>query len=75
MRRDLYPVRLLDRLPRVAIPLDEGVRPAVLDVQAVFDETYEKGGFGRRIDYGRPPVPPLGAGDEARAREVLAARG
>jgi hypothetical protein len=73
-RRDLYPIRLLDRLPRVAIPLGEGDPAAVLDVQAMLDETYEKGGFGRRVDYSRSPVPPLSASEEAWAIEVLAAR-
>ena len=73
-RRELYPIGLLDRLPRVAIPLGQGDPPAVLDLQAVLDEVYEKGGFGRRIDYGRPPVPPLSAGDQAAAHQVLAAR-
>jgi hypothetical protein len=72
-RRELYPISLRDRLPRVAIPLLEGDRPAVLDVQAVFNETYEKGGFGRRIDYGQPPIPPLGAEDHVWAEKVLAA--
>jgi len=73
-RRELYPIGLLARLPRVAIPLEEGDPPAVLDLQAVLDEVYEKGGFGRRIDYGRPPVPPLSAGDQAAAHQVLVAR-
>lgn len=72
-RRELYPISLRDRLPRVAIPLLEGDRPAVLDVQAVFNETYEKGGFGRRIDYGQPPIPPLGTEDHVWAEKVLAA--
>jgi hypothetical protein len=72
-RREFYPIRLLDRLPRVSIPLAEGDLPAVLDLQAVLAETYEKGGFGRRIDYSRPPVPPLSAGDQAAALQVLAA--
>jgi hypothetical protein len=71
-RRDLYAIRLLDRLPRVAIPLDETDPPVVLDLQAVLDETYVKGGFGRRIDYRQPPVPPLSASDQARADQVLA---
>jgi hypothetical protein len=73
-RRELYPIRLFDRLPRVTIPLKEGDQPAVLDLQAVLDETYDKGGFGRRIDYNRPPVPPLGASDQAAALQLLAAR-
>jgi hypothetical protein len=74
-RRELYPVRLQDRLPRVAIPLLEGDPAAVLDIQAVFDEVYDKSGFGRWIDYGQPPVPPLRAEDTAWARELLAAAG
>ena len=71
-RRELYPIRLRDRLPRVAIPLLEGDRPAVLDLQAVLDETYEKGGFGRRIDYDKPPFPPLGPEDREWAHGMLA---
>jgi hypothetical protein len=74
LRRELYPIGLLDRLPRVAIPLEAGDPPAVLDLQAVLDETYEKGGFARRIDYSRSPVPPLGAAEQEAAHRVLAAR-
>ena len=73
-RRHLYPVRLFDRLPRVAIPLEGEDPPAVLDLQALPHRAYEKGGFGRRIDYDRPPIPPLSPADEARAREIVATR-
>lgn len=37
-----------------------------LDLQAVFERTYEAGPYAREIDYGRdtpqPPVPPPGEG-------------
>jgi hypothetical protein len=71
-RRELYPIRLRDPLPRVAIPLLEGDRPAVLDLHAVLDEAYEKGGFGRRIDYEKPPLPPLRPEDREWAHGMLA---
>jgi len=74
-RREVYPFGLRDRLPRVAIPLLAGDRPAVLDLQAILDETYEKGGFGRRIDYAGSPIPPLSVEDQAWAREVVATAG
>jgi hypothetical protein len=72
-QRELYPIRLRDRLPRVAIPLllrDQ----AVLDLQALLAETWHKSGLGRRIDYTKPPVPPLAAAYDQWARELLAAR-
>jgi hypothetical protein len=74
-RRELYPFNLSDRLPRVAIPLLGRDPPVVLDLQAVFAETYERAGFGRRLDYTKPPIPALSPDDEAWAREVLAAAG
>ena len=62
---DLYGTNLFERLLRVAVPLDEGVDPAPLDVQAAVDAVYdragyaytlkyEEAGYGRRLD---PPLP------------------
>ena len=70
--RELYPISLRDRLPRVAVPLLQSDH-TVLDLQALFAETWQKSGLGNRIDYTKPPVPPLAAADEQWARQLLGA--
>lgn len=58
------------RLPRVSVPLLDGDAVA-LDLQAVFADVYEKGAYGRRIDYRAPSDSPLTAEQEAWARDAL----
>jgi len=74
-RRELYPIGLRDRLPRVRIPLRTAEADAVLDLQAVLDEAYERGAYDLRAEYDRPPDPPLPAAEEAWAAGRLAGRG
>jgi hypothetical protein len=57
------------------VPLLEGDRAAVLDLQAVLDEVYRKGGLARRIDYAADPAPPLADADREWARQCVATRG
>lgn len=67
--RELYPIGLRGRLPRVGVPLLPGVADLVLDLGAVLTEVYDRGGFGRRLDYqGTEPVPPLDPDDLTWAR-------
>ncbi|MCO5171491.1 MAG: DUF4058 family protein [Planctomycetes bacterium] len=66
--RELYSVGLRGRLPRVGVPLLPGVADVVLDLGAVLTEVYDRGGFGRRLDYASEPVPPLGSDDLAWTR-------
>lgn len=75
-QRELYPITLDSRLPRIAIPLLADDRPIVLDLQRLLEEARDKSGLWRRIDYGTPPVPPLvpADADAAWARDVVAAR-
>ena len=70
---DLYPIPLRDRLPAIAVPLRAGDPSVVLDLQPPIDLVYQLGGYGRRIDYGRPPDPPLSADDAAWAAGRVAA--
>ena len=70
--RQFYPVRLRDRLPRIGVPLLPGAAPGGLDLQAVFEETYAKGAYARRVDYRRPPVPPLADDEASWAAEHIA---
>ena len=56
----VYPFRLPDPLPMIAIPLLPGDPPVSLDLQAVFNRTYEAGPYHREIDYrSTPPAPAL----------------
>jgi hypothetical protein len=71
--RELYAVPLRSRLPRVAVPLVAGVPDVVLDLGAVLHQVYDRGTFGRRLDYAAAPLPPLGDDDLAWARGVVAA--
>lgn len=74
-RFELWPVTISQRLPRIAVPLDEEVPDATLDLQAVLDRTYDEGAFARKIDYTREPVPPLTENEAAWADSLLREKG
>jgi hypothetical protein len=60
------------RLPRVPIPLRKGEPTVTLDLQALLDQAYDRGAYGRKLDYRKPPTPPLDADQEAFVRSRLA---
>lgn len=67
-----YPIRLEDRLPKLAVPLlrDEGY--VTVELQPVFDRCYDAGSYRREIDYRREqPDPPLGEAQLAWAQELI----
>jgi hypothetical protein len=57
----VYPIRLEDILPEVAVPLLPEAGAVPLDLQAVFDRCYDVGPYERRVQYKlnrlAPPVP------------------
>jgi Protein of unknown function (DUF4058) len=56
----VYPIQLDDRLPEIAIPLLPGDPDVTIDLQAVFDRSYDTGPYRRRVRYAEStPVPPL----------------
>jgi len=70
----VYPIRLEDRLPPIAIPLLSGDPPVTLDLQAVFDRCYDAGPYAREVRYGVDAVvPPLGPDRAAWAEGILGA--
>jgi hypothetical protein len=69
----LRPISLRQRLPTIAVPLREHEVDAKLDLHAAFERTYGDGRF-KRIDYTRPPDPPLSDADAAWAAQLLAAK-
>ena len=72
---EYYPMPLRQPLPRLAIPLRRADPDAAIDLQAALDAAYEGGRYGQRIDYARPPTPPLSPDDAAWAAACVAAAG
>ncbi len=69
---EYYPMPIRDRLPRISIPLRRKDADVVLDFQSAIDDAYERGRYGMRIDYGKPPAPPLSTEDANWAAELVA---
>jgi hypothetical protein len=55
----VWPIRLMQRLPVIGIPLKPEDPDAQLDLQAVLDLTYDRAGYADQIDYTADPEPPL----------------
>jgi hypothetical protein len=71
----LYPIRVVDRLPIILIPLKPDDPDARLDLQAVLDSAYDRAGYDLEIDYRAEPRPPLEGELAAWADELLRSRG
>lgn len=69
------PIRLADRLPSIPIPLEAGVTPVMVDLQAAFDRCFDEGRFAQRARYDRPPDPPLTAEQQEWAEGLLREKG
>ncbi|MFW5692631.1 MAG: DUF4058 family protein, partial [Thermoguttaceae bacterium] len=57
---EVYKVPIDRRLPVIAVPLRPGDDDALLDLQSVLNDVYDRGGYDI-VDYRRPPNPPLPA--------------
>jgi hypothetical protein len=68
---ELYPCPLRQRLPRPRIPLAEGDKDVVLDLQEVLAQTYEAGTYSEMLKYDAPCVPPLPPEDQLWANECI----
>jgi hypothetical protein len=66
----LYHLPLREPMPPLPIPLRQGEKPILLDLQAVHDECYRKGRYDR-LNYALPPEPPLAADDDVWATSLL----
>jgi hypothetical protein len=70
----VYPIRLANRLPAIAIPLLPGDGEVKIDFQSVFNRCYDTGPYRRRVQYAAQPLPSL---DETRwgwAKHLIAER-
>lgn len=67
---------LADPLPAISVPLESGVTPVPLDLQAAFNQTFDAGAYARRVRYGRKePEVPLSPEQRAWADGVLRTKG
>lgn len=70
-RLRVWPWTLRGPIPMVPVPLLSGAEPILIDLRAALDQVYEKGAYGRVIDYTQPADPPLLDEDAAWVRALL----
>jgi Protein of unknown function (DUF4058) len=54
----IHPFALSERLPEIAIPLLPGDGDVMVNLQALFDQSYDFGPYHREVAYGRDPIVP-----------------
>jgi len=74
-RKEAYRIPLRERLPAIRVPLREKDTDIVLDLQALLDQAYASGRYGRTTDYAAPCDPRLDGADAAWADELLKGAG
>ena len=71
-RAQQYAFNLRQPIPQFPLPLLPGDVEPLVDLGAILHSLYERARFDLRLDYTRPPVPPLSGPDADWARELLA---
>jgi len=69
---DVYAWSVRQPLPEVPVPLQAPDPDAIVNLQAAFADAFERGRYGRWIDYTQPPI--AGLADDDRAWVVEQAR-
>jgi hypothetical protein len=67
----VYPITLAQRLPKIAIPLLPGDPDVPLDLQDVFNRSYDFGPYHREIEYGKDSVVPRLSREQAEWTAAL----
>lgn len=71
----LYPLPLREGLRELHVPLRLSDQQVTLALQSLVGRAYVNGRYARRLDYRRPPEPPLEPEDAAWADEILRSAG
>jgi hypothetical protein len=74
-KASLWPIRLSQKLPPIAVPLKPEDGDVVLDLQTVLDAAYERAGYDLELDYRADPIPPLEPEWNAWAHRLLEEKG
>lgn len=69
----LYPFSVRDTIPRFPIPLQAGDDEPIADLGQLLRQIYDEAYYPLRLDYGKPPVPPLDEKDREWAEKLLQA--
>jgi hypothetical protein len=72
-RADVFAWSLRQPIPPVPIPLAGNDPDVVIDLQAVFNMTYDRAGYDYSLDYNRPVTPALNEADAGWVDETLRA--
>ena len=68
---ELYPFELQETIPSFPLPLRQGDREPIVNLQELINGVYERAGFDLAIDYTRFSVPPLTETDAIWVKELL----
>ncbi|AMV27826.1 hypothetical protein VT84_25715 [Gemmata sp. SH-PL17] len=68
-------IKLVDRLPEFAIPLDTNVPPVTVNLQPLLDRCYDSGKYAALTSYREPCDPPLTPEQQVWAEGILRAKG
>jgi hypothetical protein len=71
----VWPIRLEHRLPIIKIPLQPAETEVRLDLQAVMDAVYDRGGYNVLLDYREEPTPLLTPQEKEWANALLKKKG
>lgn len=74
-RKEVWPIRLQDRLPCIPVPLHGSDSDVVIQLQPIFDQIYAEGAYDRCIDYRGAPVGKLTTAETLWVNDVLRGRG
>ena len=66
---------LRERLPTIRVPLRPTDMDSALNLQALIDQCYERGRYGKSIDYAKSLRSPLPEEEAAWVKEILSATG
>ena len=74
-RSNVWPINVRQPLPTIPIPLLAPDPPVLLEVGQALRTAYERARYDLRVDYRRPPVPPLSPADAVWAAALTDAPG
>lgn len=68
---DLYALNLRDTIPAFTLPLKSGVREALVELQLLLNNIYDRASYDLEVDYTQEPVPPLLSADRVWVERLL----
>jgi hypothetical protein len=75
LQADLLPFSIRQRIPRFVLPLKPREQGPIVDLNAVFSETFDRGRYAHRFNYRLEPDPQLNAEDAVWADALLREKG